>query len=207
MDTFVLGIAGGSGSGKSTLVANLQAGPYREHLNVLPHDAYYLNGEAMPEHLRGSGNWDHPDALDNALYADHIDALLAGQTVAQPVYDFTTHSRGDQVVRVEPRPVLVVEGILLLAIPEIRRRIDLRVYIDTPPEERVVRRILRDITERCRTVESVAKQFRETVRPMHDRFVEPSRCRAHLIVPWDWDSDHRPALEVLHARIAQAVGG
>lgn len=204
---FVLGIAGGSGSGKTTIIAQLRASPYHDHLNVLPQDAYYLNGPDMPPSVRGTGNWDHPDALENTLYVEHIDALIAGAAIDQPVYDFATHSRTEQVIRVEPRPILVLDGILLLAIPEIRHRIDLRVFVDTPGEERVVRRILRDITERGRTVESVTQQFRESVRPMHDRFVEPSRNHAHLIILWDWDTDHRPAIEVLLARIAVAVGG
>jgi uridine kinase len=203
---FVLGIAGGSGSGKTTLVGHLRAGPARDRIAVLPHDAYYLDGDAMPPSVRGTGNWDHPDALENALYVAHLDALVAGQAIDQPVYDFTRHARSERVVRVEPRPVLIVEGILLLAIPEVRRRIDLRVYVDTPAEERVMRRMLRDLSERGRTVESVAKQIRETVRPMHDQYVEPSRAFAHLVVPWDWDSDHRPAVEALVARIERAFG-
>jgi uridine kinase len=206
MTPFVLGIAGGSGSGKSSLVEQLRASAHGEHLAVLPHDAYYFNAPDMPESVRGAGNWDHPDSLDSALYVAHVDALRAGHAVEQPVYDFTRHARSGRSLRIEPRPVLLLEGILLLAIPEIRQRIDLRVYVDTPAEERILRRVLRDVAERGRTVESVAQQFRTTVRPMHDQFVEPSRAHAHLIIPWDWQTDPRPAVEVLLARIARIVG-
>jgi uridine kinase len=206
MRSFVLGIAGGSGSGKSTLVEHLRTSVYRESITVLAHDAYYLDGPNMPPRVREQRNWDHPDALDNALFVAHLDTLLAGGSVEQPVYDFATHSRTERTVHIEARPVLLVEGILLLAIPEIRQRLDLRVFVDTPAEERLLRRMQRDIADRGRNLASVAEQFRSTVRPMHDLFVEPSRVHAHLIVPWDWQGDPGPAIAVLLARIGVAVG-
>ena len=203
--SFVIGIAGGSGSGKSAIVDQLMRSDHGSRISLLPHDAYYLDGDRMPKEIREADNWDHPDALDNRLFLEHIDRLLSGQDIARPVYDFSTHSRTSGIQSVLPQPVLLLEGILLLAIPEIRRRIDLCIFVDTPPDERIVRRMLRDIAERGRTVESVARQFRSTVRPMHDQFVEPSRAHAHVVIPWDWQASDKPALDVLLARIGVAI--
>lgn len=200
--TIVLGISGGSGSGKSTLVDRIMQSRFGERISLLPHDAYYLGLEGLPETLRRTENWDHPDALDNALYLRHLDCLLAGQEVQRPVYDFATHSRTRQTIPVASRPVLLLEGILLLAIPEIRDRIDLRVFVDTPADLRLVRRTIRDIEERGRNIRSVAEQYQATVRPMHEQFVEPNRVHAHLIVPWIFHNE--PAVEVLLAWIEKA---
>lgn len=194
---FVVGIAGGSGSGKTTLVQQLRALVPPAALAVIEHDAYYRANQT---------NYDHPDSLENELLVAHLDKLLAGHAIDRPDYDYTTHARRPTTVRVEPRPVLLVEGILLFAIPELRERIDLRVFVDAPAEERLVRRILRDQTpERNRTFDSILAQFRATVRPMHEAFVEPSRAHAHLVVPCGHGSDLGPALEVLLARIEAAM--
>jgi uridine kinase len=199
----VIGIAGGSGSGKSTLVESLLNSRLGGHMSFLPHDHYYLNRAQMPPAVRDQLNWDHPEALDNDLYIQHIDRLRQGQPVDRPCYDFALHSRSDRVVAVEPRPVLLLEGILLLAVPAIRERIDLRVFVDTPADLRIVRRLLRDIQERGRTLESVTEQYQATVRPMHEQFVEPSRAHAQLIVPWLFHNEE--AIRVLLARIGEAV--
>ncbi len=210
-DSFVLGIAGGSGSGKTTLIGKILRSKFGSLVSVLPHDAYYLNKSAMPKASRGGPpNWDHPKALDNQLYEQHIKTLLEGKAVDQPLYSFVTHSREDRVQRVEAKPVLLLDGILLFAVPKLRKLMHLRVYIDTPAEERIVRRLLRDTKSvkeggRGRTVTDVANQFRRTVRPMHDQFVEPSRAYAHLIIPGDGKVDHQPAIELLLARISQVV--
>ncbi|MSR54984.1 MAG: uridine kinase [Gemmataceae bacterium] len=201
--TFVIGIAGGSGSGKSTLVEQIMCSEFAAHVSLLPHDAYYLNGHQMPPEVRKDENWDHPAALDNALLTRHVARILDGHPIDRPVYNFGTHSRTAKVERVEPRSVLLIEGILIFAIPELRDLMQLRVFVDTPPEERIVRRMLRDTKERSRTVESVAAQFRNTVRPMHDKYVEPSRVHAHVVIPWDWAGDSRPAVEMLLARIGR----
>jgi uridine kinase len=201
---FVIGIAGGSGSGKSTLVTRIVASQYVSDVVVLPHDVYYHSGTNMQAGVRG--NWDHPDALDNTLFVNHLDALRQGEAIQQPVYDFATHSRSDRTVRVGPARVIVAEGILLFAIPEIVQRLDLRVFVDTPAEERLIRRLKRDVDERGRSSGSVIEQFRSSVRPMHDQFVEPSRVHAHLIVPWDFGPENTPAVEVLLARIGQILG-
>ncbi|MEZ5979989.1 MAG: uridine kinase [Planctomycetota bacterium] len=203
--TFIA-IAGGSGSGKSTLVDRLVCGRAGSRIAVVAHDAYYLDGTAMPEELRASRNWDHPDALDIELVAEHLDALASGLPVDVPEYDFSTHSRTDRTRRVEPRPVVVVEGVLVLAVAELRARCDLRVYVDTAPEERLARRVLRDTRERGRSIESVIAQFRASVRPMHDALVEPSRAHAHVVVPWDWEHDPTPAVELLEAFVLHSSG-
>ena len=201
--TLVLGIAGGSGSGKSTVVDRLLKGPLGDQISLLPHDAYYFDAERMPTTAEGVKNWDHPEALDNQLYREHIRQLLAGQTVQRPIYDFARHAPSGDFVLVQPRPVLLLEGILLLAIPPIRDQIALRVYIDTPADLRIMRRTMRDIDERGRTAHSVASQYEATVRPMHEQFVEPSRTSAHVWIPWI--NDNPAAIELLTARITLAV--
>lgn len=198
---FVLGIAGGSGSGKSTIVDDLRRLVGSAAVGHLPHDAYYLSRDDMPAAVRDGMNWDHPDALDNALFADHIDTLRAGFPVARPTYDFAAHARAADTVVVPPRPVLLVEGILLFAVPEVRRRIDLKAFVDTPADLRILRRLVRDVAERGRTVESVVEQYHRTVRPMHDLFVEPSRRFADVVLPWE--SPNPQAVALLAARVRE----
>lgn len=197
----VIGIAGGSGSGKSTLVGQITEKLPPKSLTVLRHDAYYHDLSRMPVELRQTENWDHPDALDNELFRQHLEMLISGQSVDQPTYDFKTHSRTTEITSVESGSVILVEGILLLAVPEVRTLMDVRIFVDTPPEERIMRRMIRDTRERGRTLDSVAHQFRSTVRPMHDQFVEPSRRHAHLVVPWDWQMDTEPALRMILAAL------
>jgi uridine kinase len=196
---FVLGVAGGSGSGKSTLIGRLLAAVGDGRAAVLHHDSYYRNRADMPEAVRAADNWDHPAALDSRLFADHIDALKAGRSVASPVYDFTKHLRSDTTRLVEPRPVLILDGLLLFAVPGVRERIDLRVFVDTPADLRLARRVARDVAERGRTAASVVEQYLRTVRPMHRRFVQPSRGRAHIHVPWV--DDNPAAVALLAAQV------
>jgi uridine kinase len=200
---YVLGIAGGSGSGKSTVVDRLRQAVGPDHLAHLPYDAYYLNRRDMPPHVRDADNWDHPDALDTALFLQHLDALSAGRPVERPEYDFATHSRSDRTVAVAPRPLVLVEGILLFAVPEVVRRLHLKVFIDTPADLRIIRRAERDITERGRTFASVIDQYVGTVRPMHDQFVEPTKRLADLVIPWEWHNT--PAVQVIAARLREHV--
>lgn len=195
--TTVIGIAGGSGSGKSTLVKRLLESEHGKQITVLAQDAYYFSAPDLPEPLRDTENWDHPETIDNGLYVQHIDQLLAGQSIEHPEYDFATHSRTSETTTLQPRSILLLDGILLFAIPEISNRIGLRIYVDTPAEERLARRLRRDIAERGRSVDSVLGQFRGSVRPMHDLFVEPSRKVAHLVIPWDWQHDPDPPVNVL----------
>lgn len=200
---FVVGIAGGSGSGKTTVVERILRALPAEQVAFLPHDAYYHGHAARPEALRHTDNWDHPDALDNALFVAHLDALRQGQVVARPDYDFARHSRRPTTIPIEPRPILLVEGILLLAVPEVRQRLDLRVFVDTPDDVRLLRRMQRDVRERGRTVDSVAAQYTATVRPMYRTFIEPSRAHAHVILPWE--EQNEPGVEVIVARLGAAV--
>ena len=200
---FVLGIAGGSGSGKTTIVDRILRGLVGEAVTLVPHDAYYLSRSDMPLVVRASGNWDHPEALDNVLFCRHLDELRDGRPVERPFYDFANHRRSQETVVLEPRPVLLVDGILLFSIPEIRRRLDLKIFVDTPADLRIVRRLVRDVQERGRSVESVTDQYQHTVRPMHDQFVEPSKKFADAVIPWEYRNDE--AIRLIEARIREHV--
>lgn len=200
---FILGIAGGSGSGKSTIVGRLLDPAAGGGVAHLPHDAYYRNRGDMPAHVGDALNWDHPDSLDNDLFAAHIDALVRGETVNRPVYDFATHSRAAETVRIDPLPVLLVEGILLFAVPAIRERLHLKVFIDTPADLRVLRRMVRDVKERGRMVDDVMAQYHATVRPMHEVFVEPGKKFADVVIPWELRNEQAVAL--LAARVREHI--
>ena len=200
----LLGIAGGSGSGKSTVADLLCSGPWKHHICRLTHDSWYHDLPALPRLPDGSGNWDHPDSLDNSLLLLHLDQLLQGQSIQQPVYDYSTHRRLAHTRTVNPAPVILLEGILLFAVPALCEKLQLRIFIDTPADLRLLRRTLRDTRERGRSLQSVATQYEQTVRPMHEAFVEPSRIHAHLCVPWI--IVNQPAIDTLNARIAAAVG-
>ncbi len=183
--TMTVGVAGGSGSGKTTvvrkLVENVGEGPGA--VAVVHHDAYYRDFSHLAPEERDEVNFDHPDALETSLLVSHLDALRDGKAVDVPVYDFTTHTRTDRTRRVEPARVVIVDGILVLAEPELRRRLDVRIYVDTDADVRFIRRLRRDLEERDRTLESVVEQYLETVRPMHLEFVEPSKRWADVIIP------------------------
>lgn len=179
----VMGVAGGSGSGKTTIADAVIETIGGEKISHLQHDAYYRELDHLDQAERTKVNFDHPDSLETELLVAHIEALRRGESIHRPVYDFNTHSRTDDVVVVEPRHVLLVEGILVLAESPLRDLMDLKIYIDTPADLRVVRRLRRDIVERGRSVESVIDQYLTTVRPMHEQFVEPSKRFADIIVP------------------------
>jgi len=191
----VIGLAGGTGSGKTTVADALveAAGPSK--VTVLPQDAYYRAQPTLDLPTRAATNYDEPGAFDTALLIGQIDALRGGSSVARPVYDFVVHDRAAATVRVDPTPVLVVEGILVLVDRDLRRRFDLKVFVDAPADERFIRRLQRDVRERGRSADSVIDQYRQTVKPMHDRFCEPSKRYADLIVPEG--GSNRAALGVL----------
>ncbi len=191
----VLGIAGGSGSGKSTIARALLAALPCGAGVLLEQDHYYRSqGHRTPEE-REQLNYDHPDALELSLLAEHLDALRGGRSIQRPSYDFAKHSRHSVGVRVEPAPVIIVEGILVLADEQLRQRFDVRVFVDTDADLRLMRRLQRDLDERGRTFAQVRAQYDETVRPMHIAFVEPSKRFADIIVPEG--GDNRVALEML----------
>ena len=183
MNITVIGIAGGTGSGKSSLVQKLCSSELRDSITTLAHDHYYHNPEDISPAIQESENWDHPDAIDNSLFIKHLDELTQGRGIERPEYCFKEHRRKSSTVLVAPKPILIVEGILLFAIPEICDRLRWRIFVEAPPDERVLRRLLRDTTERGRSVESVVDQYRKTAQPMHDLWIEPSRNHAHFILP------------------------
>jgi uridine kinase len=179
----VIGIAGGTGSGKTTVANVILDRVGARHIAYLPHDAYYKELQELPLAQRTVINFDHPNSLDTELLTHHIRQLKANQPVDLPIYDFKTHSRTSQVLHLEPQPVILVEGILIFAEPELRQLFDVKIFVDTDPDIRFIRRLQRDITERGRTTESVIHQYLATVRPMHLEFVEPSKRYADVIIP------------------------
>ncbi len=179
----IIGIAGGSGSGKTTIAAAVVEAVGPERVALIQHDAYYRRLDHLDFEERTKVNYDHPDSLETELLVKHIEQLRAGNSIDRPVYDFSRHTRSDDVVTVEPMPVIIVEGILVLVEPALRDLMDLRIYIDTDGDLRVLRRLERDLVERGRSVESVLHQYLETVRPMHLQFVEPSKRYADIIFP------------------------
>ncbi len=179
----VIGLAGGSGSGKTTIAQSVVMGIGPEQVAHLQHDAYYRDQTSVSFEERVDVNYDHPDSLETDLMVHHITELLAGRAIERPVYDFTLHNRSAETVRIEPRPVIMVEGILVLSEPELRKLMDLKIYVDTDADLRIVRRWERDITERGRSFASVRDQYLQTVRPMHLQFVEPSKRYADIVIP------------------------
>jgi len=179
----LIGIAGASGSGKTLVSNTLYELLGSEKVVNLEEDSYYKDLSHLPFEERVKFNFDHPDAFDHDLLIRHLSLLLQGQTIEQPVYDFTTHSRRKETRKVGPHEIVILEGILLLAIPEIRKLMDIKIFIDTPPDICFIRRLKRDIDERGRSVDSVIKQYEETVRPMYLQFVEPSKRYADIIIP------------------------
>ena len=179
----MIGIAGGTGSGKTTIADVVLRRIGADHIAFLPHDAYYRDLNDLPLAQRDSVNFDHPDSLDTDLMIDHIEQLKAWKTVKVPIYDFTRHERTSETSTVEPHPVILVEGILVFAEPKLREIFDVKIYVDTPPDVRFIRRLQRDIQERGRSMDSVINQYEMTVRPMHEEFVEISKRFADVIIP------------------------
>ena len=180
-DMLIIGIAGGSGSGKST-IARLIAEKFGDDVTVLRHDDYYKAQHDLTLEERAKQNYDCPEAFDTALMAEHIRALRSGQAIDCPVYDYMIHDRSAETRRIEPRPVLLIDGILVLADARLRNLMDIRIFVDTDADIRILRRIRRDVNKRQRTLESVMEQYLATVKPMHEQFVEPSKKNADLVV-------------------------
>lgn len=194
----IIGIAGGSGSGKST-VAKLIEEEFKGDVTLIRHDDYYKAQHDKTYEERTKQNYDCPDAFDTELMSEHIAALKRGEAVDCPVYDYMIYDRSDETRRIEPTSVLVIDGILILAEPSLRELMDIKIYIDTDADIRILRRIVRDVNERKRTLESVIGQYMATVKPMHEAFVEPSKKYADIIVP---EGGHNlVAMEMIYNRI------
>ena len=183
MNTIIIGIAGGTGSGKTTLTERLRDHFGIDEVSVINHDSYYKRYDELPYEERCKLNYDHPDSFDTPLMVAHLRELRAGHPVQVPVYDYTIHNRSDKVQHIEPAPVLIVEGILPFVEPELCALFDYKIYVDTDADERILRRLVRDVKERGRSLDSVINQYLTTVKPMHEAFVEPSKRNADIIVP------------------------
>lgn len=192
-DVKIIGITGGSGSGKSTIVRRIE--DVCPDFVFIPQDNYYKSASFISNTNITAYNFDHPDAFDSELLHSHLSALKKWQSVEMPQYDFVHHRRTEQTVHLEPAPLVIVEGLMILHDPDIRKMLDLKIYVDTPDDIRFIRRLLRDINERGRTLESVVKQYLEVVRPGHASFIEPTKEYADLIVPEGGQNEN--ALQVL----------
>jgi uridine kinase len=199
----IIGIAGGTGSGKTTVARSIHDRVGSDRIEWISHDSYYRNFDALAPEERARINFDHPDSLETELLVRHLDVLCKGSSIEVPVYDFATHSRKAETNRVEPRRVVIVEGILVLAEPELRRRIDIKLFVDTPADIRFLRRLTRDIQTRGRTLDSVVEQYLNTVRPMHEEFVEPSKRHADLIIPEG--GENLVAINAIISRVEQLL--
>ena len=182
MKVITIGIAGGTGSGKTTLAKNIVS-HFGEQITLICHDDYYKAHDELSYSERERLNYDHPDAFDTPLLISHLEALRRGEPIEAPVYDYTVHNRSKSTRTVTPTRVVLLEGILIFDSPEIRELLDMKIFVDTDADVRILRRILRDVRERGRTMESVVSQYLTTVKPMHEAFVEPSKKHADIIVP------------------------
>ncbi len=179
----IIGICGGTGSGKTTIARSIVESVGAGNVVLVEQDSYYRNLSDMPLDERHQANFDHPDSLDSDMLVNHILRLKQGRSIEMPLYDFATHTRSNQIEIIEPRPVVIVEGILIFAEPRVLDLLDVRVFVDTPDDIRLMRRLRRDITERGRTFERTLEQYERTIRPMHYEFVEPSKRHADIIIP------------------------
>lgn len=205
MSTILIGIAGGTGSGKTTL-ADKVVDSFGEHeVSILRHDNYYKRHDEMCYEERTKLNYDHPDAFDTELLCEHIKALKMGQSIEMPVYDYSIHNRSDETIRVNPAPVIVLEGILIFAEARLCELMDIKVFVDTDADVRILRRIVRDVKDRGRSLDSVIDQYLTTVKPMHEQFVEPSKRRADIIIPEG--GENKVALDMLIQRVRKHLAG
>ncbi len=199
----VFGVAGGTASGKTTVARAILDAVGASQIAYLPHDAYYLDRADFSQAERSRINYDHPDSLDTKLLVRHIKRLMAGKPVHVPVYDFTTDRRTDETILVEPAPIILVDGILIFTKRKLRELMDIKIFVDTDADVRFIRRLIRDINERGRTLDSVVQQYLATVRPMHLKFVEPSKRYADIIIPGG--GHNRVAMEMVVSRLQMLI--
>ncbi len=205
MRSIIIGVAGGTGSGKTTVANSILQRVGAEHITYIPHDAYYKDLRHLTLEERSQTNFDHPDSLETSLMIEHLKLLRDGHPAEIPVYDFTRHARTNKTIHLEPSPIILVEGILIFAEPDLRPLFDVKLFIDTDADIRLIRRLQRDMQERGRTFESVISQYMTTVRPMHLEFVEPSKRYADVIIPEGGFNE--VAIEMVAARIRGLLEG
>jgi len=200
---FVIGVAGGSGSGKSTVSQQVLASFGADMVSVVMQDDYYRDQSDLPPDVRRRQNYDHPDAFDWPLLLEHVRALRNGETIAMPEYDFTIDTRSHKTIPVRPAPVIVIEGLFALYDAALRDTMSLKIFVDTAPDVRFIRRMQRDIAERGRSMESIVNQYMGTVRPMHKQFIEPTKRRADVILP---HGANGPAVDIITTKVASVIG-
>ncbi len=199
----LIGIAGGSASGKTLIAAKIYETLGSERVVILKQDSYYRDLRHLPESVRAQQNFDHPEAFDTPLLCEHLETLLGGGAIEEPTYDFTHHARSSRTRHIAASDVIVLEGILILAEPTLREKMDIKIFVDTDADVRLLRRLQRDVTDRGRTFESVLRQYDESVRPMHLQFVEPSKRWADLVIP---EGGHnRVAIDLLTTKISAVL--
>lgn len=201
--SFVIGIAGGTGSGKTTIARSIAAALPAEHVTTLEHDWYYRDRADLSPEERAQLNFDHPDSLETSLLVEHVRALREGRAIDAPVYDFVKHARKQETTRIEPKPVIIVEGILVFVEEKLRELMNVKVFVDTDADIRLMRRIRRDIEQRGRTFQSIREQYYRTVRPMHLAFVEPSKRWADVLIPEG--GDNRVALSLVTSALREVI--
>ncbi|MDD6794871.1 MAG: uridine kinase [Clostridiaceae bacterium] len=195
----IIGITGGSGSGKTTIASEIFENFGGENIAMIQQDAYYKDQSHLSMEQRKETNYDHPRAFDNELLVEHLKELSKGNPIEKPIYDFTVHNRSKETVKVEPKQIIIVEGILVLEDERIRDLLDIKVYVDTDADVRIIRRMLRDIEERGRTIESVVDQYLSVVRPMHFQFTEPTKRFADIIIPEG--GNNKVAIDILTTKM------
>ncbi|RZJ67046.1 MAG: uridine kinase [Flavobacterium sp.] len=199
----IIGIAGGTGSGKTTVVRQIMNEIPLEEVGIISQDSYYRENNGLSYDERALINFDHPRAIDFELLVKHLKALKAGENIEQPVYSFVTHNRTDDTILTHPRKVMIVEGILILANAELREMFDIKVYVHADSDERLIRRLKRDIAERGRDMEEVLQRYQKTLKPMHEQFIEPTKAHADIIIPND--KYNTVAIDVVRAVIHQRI--
>ena len=199
---FVIGVAGGSGSGKSTVTRQVLASVGPDMASVLYQDDYYLDQSHMSPEERRKTNYDHPQAFDWPLMVQHLQALRRGEAIEMPSYDFTQDNRASKTIHLKPAPVIVVEGLFALYDADLRKMMSLKIFVDTAPDVRFIRRLQRDMAERGRTAESVINQYMDTVRPMHKQFIEPTKRRADVILP---HGANGPAVDIITTKVKTLI--
>ncbi len=202
MDSIIIGIAGGTGSGKSTFTNRIRD-EFGTDVAVIYHDNYYKAQDDIPLETRKLQNYDHPDALETDLLVEHLKLLRSGHAIDCPVYDYTMHTRSSETVRVEPKPVILLEGILVLTDERLRDQMDIKIYVEADADERILRRVIRDVNERGRDLEGIVSQYLTTVKPMHYIYVEPTRAKADIVINSGMND---VAFDVVSSKIRELLG-